>query len=121
IAIFPVDWVAGLLLLITAPLIPLFMALVGWGAEAASRRHLDAFSRLSGYFADRIRGLSTFKLYGQAETEAQRVVEASDVLRDKTMSVLRIAFLSSATLEFFAALGVAGTALYIGLTYLDFI
>lgn len=121
LVVFPVDWVAGLLLLITAPLIPVFMALVGWGAEAASRRHLEAFARLSGFFADRIRGLSTFKLYGQAEVEAQRVVEASETLRDKTMSVLRIAFLSSATLEFFAALGVAGTALYIGLTYLDFI
>ncbi|CAM5212609.1 thiol reductant ABC exporter subunit CydD [Oligella ureolytica] len=121
LVIFTVDWVAGLLLLITAPLIPVFMALVGWGAEAASRRHLDAFARLSGFFADRIRGLSTFKLYGQAEVEAQRVVEASETLRNKTMSVLRIAFLSSATLEFFAALGVAGTALYIGLTYLDFI
>ena len=121
LVVFPVDWVAGLLLLITAPLIPVFMALVGWGAEAASRRHLEAFARLSGFFADRIRGLSTFKLYGQAEVEAQRVVEASETLRNKTMSVLRIAFLSSATLEFFAALGVAGTALYIGLTYLDFI
>ena len=121
IVVFSVDWVAGLLLLITAPLIPVFMALVGWGAEAASRRHLEAFARLSGFFADRIRGLSTFKLYGQAEIEAKRVVEASDTLRSKTMSVLRIAFLSSATLEFFAALGVAGTALYIGLTYLGFL
>lgn len=121
VIVFFVDWVAGLLLLITAPLIPLFMALVGWGAEAASRRHLDAFARLSGFFADRIRGLSTFKLYGQAEVEAERVVDASNALRDKTMSVLRIAFLSSATLEFFAALGVAGTALYIGLSYLEFI
>lgn len=121
LVLLPIDWVVGLLLLITAPLIPVFMALVGWGAEAASRRHLEAFARLSGFFADRVRGLSTFKLYGQAEAEAKRVVEASDTLRDKTMSVLRIAFLSSATLEFFAALGVAGTALYIGLTYLEFI
>lgn len=119
--VLPVDWVAGLLLLLTAPLIPLFMALVGWGAEAASRRHLEAFTRLSGFFADRLRGLSTFKLYGQAEAEANRVVEASELLRNKTMAVLRLAFLSSATLEFFAALGVAGTALYIGLTYLEFI
>lgn len=121
LVILPIDWVVGLLLLITAPLIPVFMALVGWGAEAASRRHLEAFARLSGFFADRIRGLSTFKLYGQAEAEANRVVEASETLRNKTMSVLRLAFLSSATLEFFAALGVAGTALYIGLTYLQFI
>ena len=121
LVVLPIDWVAGLLLLMTAPLIPVFMALVGWGAEAASRRHLAAFARLSGFFADRVRGLSTFKLYGQAEVEAQRVYQASDSLREKTMSVLRIAFLSSATLEFFAALGVAGTALYIGLTYLGFV
>lgn len=121
IVIIPVDWVAGLLLFVTAPLIPVFMALVGWGAEAASRRHLEAFARLSGFFADRIRGLSTFKLYGQADIEVERVAEASEAVRSRTMSVLKIAFLSSAVLEFFAALGVAGTALYIGLTYLGFI
>ena len=52
--VLPIDWVAGLLLLITAPLIPVFMALVGWGAEAASRKHLAAFARLSGFFVDRV-------------------------------------------------------------------
>ncbi|CAM4333521.1 thiol reductant ABC exporter subunit CydD [Kerstersia similis] len=121
IVVLPVDVVAGLLLLLTAPLIPVFMALVGWGAEAASRRHLEAFARLSGFFADRLRGLSTLKLYGRARAEADAVQEASETLRGKTMSVLRIAFLSSATLEFFAALGVAGVALYVGLTYLGFV
>ena len=121
IVLLPVDVIAGLVLLITAPLIPLFMALVGWGAQGASRRHLRAFARLSGFFADRLRGLSTLKLYGRAQAEAQSVVAASDALRQRTMSVLRIAFLSSAVLEFFAALGVAGVAVYIGLTYLGFL
>jgi ATP-binding cassette subfamily C protein CydD len=121
VVLFPVDVIAGLVLLITAPLIPLFMALVGWGAQGASRRHLRAFARLSGFFADRLRGLSTLKLYGRAEAEAASVVAASDALRQRTMSVLRIAFLSSAVLEFFAALGVAGVAVYIGLTYLGFL
>ena len=119
--LLPFDWIAGLLLLVTAPLIPLFMALVGWGAEAASRRHLRAFARLSGFFADRLRGLSTLKLYGRAEAEAQSVALASDTVRRRTMAVLRIAFLSSAVLEFFAALGVAGMAVYFGLTYLGFL
>nr|WP_255592790.1 thiol reductant ABC exporter subunit CydD [Bordetella sp. BOR01] len=119
--VLPFDVVAGLLLLVTAPLIPLFMALVGWGAEAASRRHLHAFARLSGFFADRLRGLSTLKLYGRAEAEAQSVAMASDAVRRRTMAVLRIAFLSSAVLEFFAALGVAGMAVYFGLTYLGFL
>nr|WP_254791990.1 thiol reductant ABC exporter subunit CydD [Achromobacter sp. NFACC18-2] len=121
VVLLPMDVVAGLVLLITAPLIPLFMALVGWGAQGASRRHLRAFARLSGFFADRLRGLSTLKLYGRAQAEAQSVVAASDALRQRTMSVLRIAFLSSAVLEFFAALGVAGVAVYIGLTYLGFL
>ena len=121
VILLPVDVIAGLVLLITAPLIPLFMALVGWGAQGASRRHLRAFARLSGFFADRLRGLSTLKLYGRAQAEAASVVAASDALRQRTMSVLRIAFLSSAVLEFFAALGVAGVAVYIGLTYLGFL
>lgn len=121
VLLLPVDVVAGLVLLITAPLIPLFMALAGWGAQGASRRHLRAFARLSGFFADRLRGLSTLKLYGRAEAEAASVVAASDALRQRTLSVLRIAFLSSAVLEFFAALGVAGVAVYIGLSYLGFL
>lgn len=121
VALLPFDWIAGLLLLVTAPLIPLFMALVGWGAEAASRRHFRAFARLSGFFADRLRGLSTLKLYGRAQAEADSVATASEKVRQRTMSVLRIAFLSSAVLEFFAALGVAGMAVYFGLTFLGFI
>ncbi|MDX7952349.1 thiol reductant ABC exporter subunit CydD [Lichenihabitans sp. Uapishka_5] len=111
----------GLLFLVTAPLVPIFMALVGWGAEAAHKEHQQAFLRLSGFFADRLRGLVTLKLLGRAETETERLRAAGDDLRARTLGVLRIAFLSSAVLEFFAALGVAGVALYVGLTYLGFL
>ncbi|WP_332702759.1 thiol reductant ABC exporter subunit CydD [Devosia sp.] len=119
--ILPLDWLAGLLFLVTAPLIPLFMALAGWGAQAATRRQARALSLLSGRFADRLRGLLTLKLFGRAEAETAGIVAASDELRRRTLSVLRIAFLSSAILEFFAALGVAGVALYVGLTFIDFL
>lgn len=118
---FSVDWIVGLLFLISAPLIPVFMALVGWGAEAASRSQAAALNRLSGRFADRLRGLVTLKLFGQDEVELARVRQASEELRVRTMRVMRIAFLSSAVLEFFAALGVAGVALYVGLTFLDLV
>ncbi|HEY0296981.1 MAG TPA: thiol reductant ABC exporter subunit CydD [Bordetella sp.] len=118
VLLMPQSVVAGLLLFITAPLIPLFMALVGWGAEAASRRHARTTARLSGFFADRLRGLATLKLYGRADAAAADVMQASDALRVRTLAVLRVAFLSSAVLEFFAALGVAGVAVYIGLRYL---
>jgi len=118
VGLMPVDLAVGLLLFVTAPLIPLFMALAGWGAEAASRQHLTALSRLSGMFADRLRGLLVLKLFGRAEDEIVRVRSASDEFATRTLAVLRIAFLSSAVLEFFAALGVAGVALYVGLTYI---
>ena len=119
--ILPLDWMAGLLFLVTAPLIPLFMALVGWGAQAATNRQARALSLLNGRFADRLHGLLTLKLFGRAEAETAGIVAASDELRRRTLRVLRIAFLSSAVLEFFAALGVAGVALYIGLTFIDFL
>jgi len=121
VVILPLDWLAGLLFLVTAPLIPLFMALAGWGAEIATRRQARALSLLGGRFADRLRGLLTLKLFGRAEAETEGIVAASDELRRRTMRVLRIAFLSSAVLEFFAALGVAGIALYVGLTYIGFL
>ncbi len=121
VLVLPVDWVVGLLFLVTAPLIPLFMALVGWGAEAATRANAEAFSRLSGLFADRLRGMLTLKLFGRAAAETETVRQGSDRLRQRTLGVLRIAFLSSAVLEFFAALGVAGVALYVGLTYLGMV
>lgn len=118
LVIVPVDWIAGLLLLVTAPLIPVFMMLVGWGAEAASRNHQQALSRLSGLFADRLRGAFTLRLFSRTQDEVETVRHAVHDLSRRTMAVLRIAFLSSAVLEFFAALGVAGVAVYIGLSYL---
>jgi ATP-binding cassette subfamily C protein CydD len=116
-----VEPVVGILFLVSAPLIPVFMALVGWGAEAAHSRHQQAFLRLTGFFADRLRGLVTLKLLGRAESETLRLRQSSDDLRSRSLEVLRIAFLSSAVLEFFAALGVAGVALYVGLSYLGFL
>ncbi|MBE0579629.1 thiol reductant ABC exporter subunit CydD [Devosia sp.] len=119
--ILPLDWLAGLLFLVTAPLIPVFMALAGWGAQIATDRQARALSLLSGRFADRLRGLLTLKLFGRADDETAGIVAASDELRRRTLRVLRIAFLSSAVLEFFAALGVAGVALYVGLTFIDYL
>lgn len=119
--ILPLDWVAGVLFLVTAPLIPVFMALVGWGAQLATDRQARALSHLSGRFADRLRGLLTLKLFGREAAETAGIIDASEALRLRTLKVLRIAFLSSAVLEFFAALGVAGIALYVGLTFIDYL
>jgi len=113
-----VDWVVALILLFTAPLVPFFMMLVGWGAEAAGRAQLGELARMSGHFADRIKGLGLLRLYGQGEAELAGIEAAAEGVRVRTMKVLRIAFLSSTVLEFFASVSVAMVALYLGLSYL---
>lgn len=118
LAVLPTDWIVALLFIVSAPLIPLFMALIGWGAEAVNKRHQEVLSQLSGVFGDRIRGIFTLTLFGRTQAEVEAVKEANDRLNQATMSVLRIAFISSAVLELFAALGVAGVAVYIGFSYL---
>ncbi|MGE8240271.1 MAG: thiol reductant ABC exporter subunit CydD [Stenotrophomonas indicatrix] len=113
-----VDWVVALILLFTAPLVPFFMMLVGWGAEAAGRAQLGELARMSGHFADRIKGLGLLRLYGRGEAELAGIEAAAEGVRVRTMKVLRIAFLSSTVLEFFASVSVAMVALYLGLSYL---
>lgn len=118
--IFPISWAAGGLLLLTAPLIPLFMILVGMGAEAVSQRHFQALARMSAQFLDILQGLPTLKLLGQSGSEEENIAAASDEYRLRTMQVLRIAFLSTAVLELFSSLSIALVAVYLGTTYLGF-
>ncbi|WP_299011795.1 cysteine/glutathione ABC transporter permease/ATP-binding protein CydD [uncultured Shewanella sp.] len=118
VSVFPMNWAAGLVLALTAPLIPLFMILVGMGAADANRKNFTALSRLSGHFMDRLKGLSTIKLFYRGEQEAKAIEKASNEFRERTMSVLRMAFLSSAVLEFFAAVSIAVLAVYFGFSYL---
>ena len=119
--VLPVNWVVAIIFLITGPLVPVFMALVGMGAASANRNQFLAMARMSGYFLDRLQGLATLKLFGQAEAELKNINQVSSDFREKTMEVLRIAFLSSAVLEFFSAVAVALVAVYVGLGLLGLI
>ncbi|PEI03177.1 cysteine/glutathione ABC transporter permease/ATP-binding protein CydD [Pantoea agglomerans] len=118
LTVFPLNWTAGLILFATAPLIPLFMALVGMGAAEANRRNFLVLARLSGNFLDRLRGRETLRLFHRGEAEQQAVADATTDFRQRTMDVLRLAFLSSAVLEFFASLAIAVVAVYFGFSYL---
>lgn len=118
LAIFPLNWAAALILLVTAPLIPLFMVLVGMGAADANRRNFTAMARLSGHFLDRLQGLETLRLFNRAQAETAHIEQSADNFRQRTMEVLRLAFLSSAVLEFFASVSIAVVAVYFGFTYL---
>ncbi|UWN48516.1 ATP-binding/permease protein CydD [Alcanivorax sp. ALC70] len=121
VAAFAVDWVVGLIFLCTAPLIPLFMMLVGTGAQRAADRQLESLRFLGGYFLDRLRGVLTLRAFAREEAERQAVDIANGEYRRRTMKVLRIAFLTSAVLELFAALSVALVALYVGLHLLNLV
>lgn len=117
-AIFPANWAAALILLGTAPLIPLFMAMVGMGAADANRRNFLALARLSGHFLDRLRGMDTLRIFGRGKAETESIRVASQDFRQRTMEVLRLAFLSSGVLEFFTSLSIALVAVYFGFSYL---
>ncbi|GGP46345.1 heme ABC transporter permease/ATP-binding protein CydD [Shewanella saliphila] len=119
VCVFPLNWAAGVILLVTAPLIPMFMILVGMGAADANRKNVKALARLSGHFMDRLKGLQTVKLFHRGDAELSNIESASEDFRSRTMSVLRLAFLSSAVLEFFAAVSIAVLAVYFGFSYLD--
>ena len=117
------SWAAATVLITAAPLIPLFMVLVGWRARAASEAQWLQMSSMNAFLLDRLRGLPTLRALGSVQATARRLRASAEDLRQRTMKVLRIAFLSSAVLELFSALGVAMVAAYVGfhlLGYLEF-
>jgi ATP-binding cassette, subfamily C, bacterial CydD len=121
VAVTWADWLAGTLLLLSAPLIPAFMVLIGWGAEQVSRQQQQSLARLGGLFFDRLRGLDTLRRFGAEARESARIAGFAEDFRRHTMQVLRVAFLSSAVLEFFSAVAIATLAIYIGFGLLGFI
>lgn len=117
--ILPSSWAAAAILLVTAPLIPVFMVLVGWSARQRQTEQMQALQRMSGHFLDLIRGLPTLRLLDAHLRLSDEVEKVGDEFRWRTMRVLRLAFLSGGVLEFFASIAVALSAVYFGLTLLD--
>jgi ATP-binding cassette subfamily C protein CydD len=115
---FTVSWAAGLILLISGPLIPLFMALVGMAAEDASRQQMREIGSMNDMLMERLSAMLDIRLLGATERAAHDFETRAESLREKSMAVLRIAFLSSTVLELFAAIGVAMMAVYVGFSLL---
>jgi len=114
VVVLPSEWRSGLVLLISAPFIPLFMILIGKGSESIHRRQWGRLSLMAGYLLDRIQGLPDLIIFGAAKKEADTVARVSEEYRSATMAVLRLAFLSAFALEFFATVGTAVVAVIIG-------
>ncbi|MFG2997497.1 thiol reductant ABC exporter subunit CydD [Streptomyces sp. NPDC048340] len=109
------DWVSAAIIVVTLPLIPLFMALIGMATQSRMDRQWRLLSRLSGHFLDVVAGLPTLKVFGRAKAQAESIRKITDDYRRATMRTLRIAFLSSFALELLATLSVALVAVTIGM------
>jgi len=111
---FPYSWTVSVILLVAGPLIPVFMALVGLAARDASERQMQEIGGMNALLLERIRALTDLRLLDATRRTIADFETAADRLRRQTMEVLRIAFLSSAVLELFSAIGVALVAVYVG-------
>ncbi|MBM3179455.1 MAG: thiol reductant ABC exporter subunit CydD [Chloroflexi bacterium] len=114
IFVFPIDLLSGIILLITAPLIPFFMILIGKGAKIVTKRQFETMRLLSAHFLDSLQGLTTLKLFGQSKAQTRTIAQVSDKFRDTTLGVLRITFLSALALELLATLSTAVIAVEVG-------
>ncbi|MDX3533398.1 thiol reductant ABC exporter subunit CydD [Streptomyces sp. MB09-01] len=109
------DWVSAAIIVVTLPLIPVFMVLIGMATQSRMDRQWRLLSRLSGHFLDVVAGLPTLKVFGRAKAQAGSIRKITDDYRRATMRTLRIAFLSSFALELLATLSVALVAVTIGM------
>ncbi len=118
LAVFPMDWLSGLVFLLTAPLIPFFMVLIGKGSESVTRRQWQALSRMSAFFLDTLQGLKELKQWNRSHGHTERISKVSEDYRHSTMGVLRVTFLSALALELVATISTAVVAVQIGLRLL---
>lgn len=119
IAILPLDWFSAILLLFTGPIIPLLMFLIGNYTEKRIEAQWTALSRMSAHFLDVLQGLTTLKIFGRSITERERIARISNGFRDRTLHVLRYAFLSGAVLEFMTAMAIGVIASTLGVRLLN--
>lgn len=118
VAVFSADVLSGIVLLVTMPILPVFMILIGLQAQSRSQRQFNILSQISAHFLDVLQGLTTLKLFGRSKHQEETIARVSERYRERTMSVLRIAFLSALVMEVGATLSTAIVAVEIGLRLL---
>jgi ATP-binding cassette subfamily C protein CydCD len=116
--VFRADFLSGMVLLLTAPLFPIFMYLIGSAAETLTRKQWLGLSRMSAYFLDVLQGLTTLKSLGRSKDQVAVIKKVSEQYRQSTMEVLRVTFLSALVLELIATLSTAVVAVEVGIRLL---
>ena len=116
--VLPLDLLSGIVLLLTGPLIPVFMILIGKAADALTRKQWKSLGFMSAHFLDVLQGLTTLKMLGRSRDQIETIARVSDQFRTTTMGVLRVAFLSAFALEMIATISTAIVAVQVGLRLL---
>lgn len=119
VVIFAQDWPSALAVVLTLPIIPVFMILIGWATQTVQKKQWQLLNRLSSSFVDVVGGLSTLTLFGRAGRQAGRIRSVTEEYRASTMKVLRVSFLSGFVLELVASLAVAVVAVSVGIRLID--
>ena len=119
VAVLTVDWVSAAIMVVTLPLVPVFMALVGMETQARTDRQLRSLQLLAGHFLDVVTGLTTLKIFGRSRAQLSTIRKVADSYRQKMMATLRVTFLSSLVLELLSSVSVALVAVAIGLRLLN--
>lgn len=120
VVIFIEHYITGIIILITAPFIPIFMVIIGFNTKDKSEEKLDEMAAFSGKFLDTLQGLTTLKLFGRAKSQREEIQESSLRFRDATMVVLKTAFTNSLALEFISMLSMGLIALEIAIRLIIF-
>ncbi|RNL84812.1 thiol reductant ABC exporter subunit CydD [Halostreptopolyspora alba] len=115
VVVMRADWISGIVIAVTLPLIPIFMALVGWHTQARTQRQWRLLNRLGGHFLDVVEGLPTLAIFRRAKAQAGIIRRITNEHRHTTMATLRVAFLSAFVLELLATLAVALVAVEVGI------
>ncbi|MEU4191711.1 thiol reductant ABC exporter subunit CydD [Kribbella sp. NPDC026611] len=113
------DWLSAVIVVVTLPLIPIFMVLVGLTTKAATARQWATLQHLAHHFLDVLGGLGTLKVFGRSRAQVETIRRLADRQRRTTLATLRIAFLSSLVLELVATLSVALVAVSVGLRLVE--
>lgn len=115
---FPLNWLVGLSLLVSLPVVPMFMIVIGKGVASLYRKHFNALTRLGSLFVDRVKALELLQVFCSHDSQTAVLSNASDRLNQRTMKVVGVAFLSSTVLDFFSTLAVALVAVFVGFNLL---
>lgn len=119
IFIFPFDWISAAILIITVPIVIVFMILLGIAAEKMANKQYETYKRLSNHFVDSLKGLETLTFLGKSKSHAKQISQVSNQYRTATMRTLRVAFLSTFALDFFSSLSIAFVAVGLGFRLID--